>query len=147
MKIRVATEADIPEMGRVRMSVRENRLASLSSLRPGDTERMLGGEGCGWVVEIDGCVVGFAIADLADSNVYALFIQPEYERRGIGRILHDRMMDWFFANGVSNVWLSTDPGTRAESFYRKARWVLAGTDANGEIRFEMSRDQWLDRQA
>ena len=145
MKIRVATEADIPEIGRVRMSVKENCLASLSSLKPGDTERMLGGDGCGWVGEVDGRVVGFAIADLSGANVYALFIEPEYERRGIGRLLHDTMMNWFFAKSVSNVWLSTDPNTRAEGFYRKAGWIATGREANGEIRFEMSRDRWLTR--
>ena len=145
MRIRVATEADISEMGRVRMSVRENRLASLSSLSPGETERMLRGDGCGWVSEIDGRIVGFAIADLSGANVYALFIEPEYERRGIGRLLHGTMMDWFFSHKVSSVWLSTDPGTRAEDFYRKAGWTAIGTEANGEIRFEMSRDQWLTR--
>ena len=143
MKIRVATESDIPEMGRVRMSVRENRLASLSSLSPGDTERMLRGDGCGWVSEVDGRVVGFAIADLSGANVYALFIEPEYERQGIGRLLHDTMMDWFFSHKVDSVWLSTDPGTRAEGFYRKAGWTAAGTEANGEIHFEMARDRWL----
>jgi GNAT superfamily N-acetyltransferase len=143
MKIRVATEADIPEMGRVRMSVRENRLDSLSSLNAGDTERMLRGDGCGWVGEIDGRIVGFAIADLSGANVYALFIEPEFERRGIGRLLHDTMMDWFFSRQVRSVWLTTDPGTRAEGFYRKAGWIAAGREANGEIRFEMSRDRWL----
>ena len=64
MRIRVATEADIPEMGRVRMSVRENRLASLSSLQAGETERMLGGDGCGWVGVVDGRIVGFSGRDL-----------------------------------------------------------------------------------
>jgi GNAT superfamily N-acetyltransferase len=145
MRIRVATEGDISEMGRVRMSVRENRIASVSSLSPGDTERMLRGDGRGWVSEIDGRVVGFAIADLSGANVYALFIEPEYERRGIGRLLHDTMMDWFFSHMVSSVWLSTDPGTRAENFYRKAGWIATGTEANGEIRFELSRDGWLTR--
>jgi hypothetical protein len=59
--------------------------------------------------------------------------------------MHDAMMDWFFANEVDNVWLSTDPDTRAEAFYRKAGWTATGVKANGEIRFEMSRDRWLSR--
>jgi GNAT superfamily N-acetyltransferase len=145
MKIRIATEADIPEIGRVRMSVKENRLDSLGSLEPGDTERMLGGDGCGWVGEVEGRIVGFAIADLSRTNVYALFIEPEFERRGIGRLLHDTMMDWFFSKEVSSVWLSTDPNTRAEVFYRKAGWIATGAESNGEIRFAMTRDRWLTR--
>jgi GNAT superfamily N-acetyltransferase len=145
MNLRLATEADIPEMGRVRMSVKENRIESLGSLRPGDTERMLGGDGCGWVVEIDGRIVGFAIGDLSDANVYALFVEPEYERCGIGRLLHDTMMSWFFSKSVDEVWLSTDPNTREERFYRKAGWIASGKEANGETRFEMSRDRWMAR--
>jgi GNAT superfamily N-acetyltransferase len=103
MRIRVATEADIPEMGRVRMSVQENRHVSLDSLQAGETERMLGGDGCGWVGEDDGRIVGFAIADISGANVYALFFEPDFERRGIGRLLHDAMMNWFFSNGVTRV--------------------------------------------
>ena len=127
------------------MSVRENRLASLNSLQAGETERMLGGDGCGWVGKVNDRIVGFAIADLSGANVYALFVEPDFERRGIGRRLHDTMMNWFFSNRVTNVWLSTDPETRAEGFYRKAGWVATGKEANGEIRFEMSRDRWLTR--
>jgi GNAT superfamily N-acetyltransferase len=145
MRIRVATEADIPEMGRVRMSVLDNRIVSLESLQAGETERMLGGDGCGWVGEVDGRIVGFAIADLSGARVYALFVEPGFERRGIGRLLHDAMMTWFFSNGVTRVWLSTDPETRAEEFYRNAGWIATGKEANGEVRFEMSRERWLTR--
>jgi GNAT superfamily N-acetyltransferase len=145
MNIRVATESDIPELGRVRMSVNENRIPSLASLRPGDMERMLGGDGCGWVGEVDGRIVAFAIADLSGANVYALFVEPGHEGRGVGCRLHDTMMEWFFAAGVDDVWLGTDPNTRAERFYRKAGWMPTGSRPNGEIRFEMSRGRWLTR--
>jgi GNAT superfamily N-acetyltransferase len=77
--------------------------------------------------------------------VYALFVEPGHEGRGVGRRLHDTMMEWFFAAGVDDVWLSTDPNTRAERFYRKAGWMPTGSRPNGEIRFEMSRGRWLTR--
>ena len=125
------------------MSVRENRIPDLEVLEPGGTERMLDGDGRGWVCEVDGRIVGFAIADLSAANVYALFVEPAFEGRGIGRHLHDTMMAWFLAAGPSRVWLSTDPDTRAESFYRRAGWVEVGKERNGEIRFEMSRERWL----
>src|ERR1700730_11649203 len=126
------------------MSVNENRLSHLGVLKPGDTERMLGGDGCGWVGEINGGIVAFAIADLSGTNVYALFVEPGNEGRGIGRRLHHPMMDWFFTAGVPVVWLSTDPNTRAERFYRRAGWTENGTTTNGEILFEMSRERWLE---
>ena len=142
MKLRLALPSDIPEIGRVRMSVRENRIPSLDVLTPGDTERLLKADGRGWVCEVDGRIVGFSIGDRLEANVYALFVEPEYEGRGIGRLLHDTMMQWFFENEVSRVWLSTDPLTRADRFYRRAGWVEVGKESNGEIRFEMSREQW-----
>jgi GNAT superfamily N-acetyltransferase len=92
---------------------------------------------------VDSRIVGFAIGDFPDSNVYALFVEAEYEGRGVGRLLHDTMMDWFFSAGAETVWLSTDPNTRAERFYRAAGWSFRGTEANGELRFEMSRASWI----
>jgi GNAT superfamily N-acetyltransferase len=126
----------------VRLSVNENCISDLSVLKAGDTERILAGDGCAWVSEVGGRIVGFAMADLSGANVYALFVEPGCEGRGIGRRLHDTMMDWFFAAGVPEVWLSTDPNTRAESFYRRAGWLAAGTQPNGEIRFTMSHRSW-----
>lgn len=73
-------------------------------------------------------------------------MDPELEARGLGRMLHDAMMDWFFAQDVERVWLSTDPGTRAEGFYQAAGWRRAG-DYHGEARYEMSRCEWLARRS
>lgn len=145
MTVRPATEADLEGMHRVRMSVLENRLSEPSSVQPHHTLSMLREHGRGWVAEADGAVVGFAVADRSRSNVWALFVDPEHEGRGLGRRLHDVMLEWFFSVGTERVWLGTDPGTRAERFYRSAGWELAGTEPNGEVRFEMSRERWLTR--
>jgi GNAT superfamily N-acetyltransferase len=89
MNFRTTTKEDMPEIMRVRIGVKENRLANPDSLDLPDIQRMLAGEnGRGWLCEVDGQVVGFAIADLATSNGCALFIAPAFERRGIGRTLH-----------------------------------------------------------
>lgn len=145
MQIRVATEEDIPEMHRIRTSVRENRLADPALVQPHDYRAMLTEHGRGWVAESDGRITGFAVADLARCNIWALFVDPGFEGGGIGRRLHDAMMDWMFAAGAEEVWLGTDPGTRAERFYRLAGWRFAGTQENGEARYEMSRDEWSHR--
>ncbi len=145
MQIRPASEADIPEMHRIRTSVRENRLAIPSLVQPGDYRAMLAEHGRGWVAESDGRIIGFAVADLSRRNVWALFVDPASEGRGAGRQLHDAMMDWMFAAGAEEVWLGTDPGTRAERFYRSAGWRFAGGEPNGEARYEMSRDDWSAR--
>jgi GNAT superfamily N-acetyltransferase len=142
LRIRPAAEADIAAMHGIRLSVRENPLADPSLVQPDDYRSLLNRHGRGWVAELDGRIAGFAVADLARGNVWALFVHPDCEGRGAGRMLHDAMMDWFFSEGADCVWLSTDPGTRAEAFYRAAGWRPAG-EHRGEARYELSRADWL----
>ncbi len=140
MSIRVAVVTDIDAMHVVRCAVRENRLSRPDRITSDDYSAMLGRDGRGWVAVVDGRIVGFAVADLCRFNVWALFVDPEHEKRGIGRALHDEMMSWFLAQpGVERVWLTTAPGTRAESFYGRAGWRDCGLDAAGEVRFEIER--------
>jgi GNAT superfamily N-acetyltransferase len=87
-------------------------------------------------------IIGFAIADLQDSNVWALFIHPDHEGKGIGKKLHDDMMNWYFGQGKEHAWLSTSPRTRAVQFYRKAGWKETGIHGRGEIKFEMTAADW-----
>ncbi len=141
--IRVAEEDDIAAMHRIRLGVRENRLADPALVQPEHYRQMLRERGRGWVAEVDGCVVAFAVADRSRSNVWALFVVPAYEGLGLGRKLHDEMVAWLFAEGVERVWLTTTPGTRAERFYRAARWHYAGAAGNGEVRYEMAREAWV----
>lgn len=140
MIYRRATVADIEGMFRVRMAVLENRLSDPSLVTHATCSAMLLEKGAGWVCEAGGEVVGFAIVDLTRSNIWALFVDPMFEKKGIGKQLHDLMVSWSFAAGQSKLWLSTDSGTRAEAFYRKTGWVETGTEQNGEIRFELSRN-------
>ena len=119
MHIRDATLADIPDMHRVRTRVRENKLADPTRVLPHHYRAMLVERGRGWVAECDGRLVGFAIADLEDSRVWTLFVEPTMEKKGVGVQLHDAMMEWAFLH-TERMWLSTDPGTRAERFYRRA---------------------------
>ena len=140
--MRVATEADIPEMHRVRLAVRENRLSNPGVVRPSDYVPMLTERGRGWLALVGGRIAGFAIVDMERRNVWALFVDPQHEARGVGRRLHDEMMGWAFASGADHVHLGTAPGTRAERFYRTAGWTYAGLETNGEARFEMTRAAW-----
>lgn len=142
MTIREATVADIPQIQIVRNSVHENTLSDPGLVTDADCAEYLTQRGKGWVCEVNGQIAGFAIADVVGKNIWALFLRPEYERQGIGRQLHDRMLDWYFNQTPETLWLSTSPGTRAEQFYRKAGWKEVGTYGKGEVKFEMTREQW-----
>lgn len=139
---REATTADIKEIFVVRYSVKENMLSETDLVDENVCESYLTERGKGWVCEIDGEIVGFAIADLKDNNIWALFLRPEYEKQGIGRHLHTIMLDWYFSKTQKTVWLGTNPNTRAELFYRKAGWKEVGTLGEDEIKFEMAFKDW-----
>ena len=139
--IRRASNDDIPAMQNVRQSVRENRLDDPDSVQPRHYRALLDEQGRGWVAEMESRVVGFAVADLTHRSVWALFVHPEFERRGIGRQLHDVMLAWFFDAGADTVRLTTSPGTRAERFYVAAGWRHGGPGAHGEVVYEISRDR------
>ena len=142
MIFREATIEDIPQIQIVRNSVTKNTLSDPALVPDKDCEEFMFVRGKGWVCEIDKQITGFAIADLKENNIWALFLLPAFEKQGIGRRLHDMMVDWYFTQTKDNVWLGTAPSTRAESFYRKAGWKEIGTHGKGEIKFEMSFDEW-----
>lgn len=142
MKIREAVTSDIKQIQLVRNSVTENNLSDPNLVTDEDCEEFLTVRGKGWVCEIDNKIVGFSIADLKDNNIWALFLLPEFENQGIGRKLHDIMLDWYFKQRKNNVWLGTSPNTTAEIFYRKSGWIEIGTHGKGEIKFEMTFDNW-----
>ena len=146
MNIRVAEIKDISQIQVVRNLVKENQLSDPALVPDSDVEDYITRRGKGWVCEIDGEVVGFAIADLVDNNIWALFIHPDFERIGIGQKLHDEMLNWYFSQTDKTVWLGTSPKTRAELFYRKAGWKEVGVHGKGEIKFEMTKDEWRSLQ-
>ena len=145
MIFREALITDIPQIQIVRNEVKENVLSDPSLVPDKDVEDYITRRGKGWVCETDNRIVGFAIADMQDNNIWALFVQPEYEGKGIGKKLHDDMLDWYFDQSKESVWLGTSPGTRAEAFYRKAGWKETGTYGKGEIKFEMTESEWKSK--
>jgi GNAT superfamily N-acetyltransferase len=145
MVLREAKTADIPQIQVVRNSVKENMLSNPALVPDEDCDEYINRRGKGWVAEIDGVIVGFAIVDLVDHNVWALFLQPGHDKKGIGRKLHDEMINWYFTQTSETIWLGTSPDTRAETFYRKAGWKETGTHGKGEIKFEMTAEEWKKR--
>ena len=142
MNFREAAVADIPAIQRVRNSVKENMLSDPGLVTDADCEDFISRRGKGWVCEMNDKIVGFAIADLREKNIWALFVEPGHEKLGIGRELHRLMLDWYFSKTAEPVWLGTAPNTRAERFYRAAGWVESGMHGKGEIKFTMNRERW-----
>lgn len=142
MQFREALITDIPQMSAVRMAVKENALSNPQLVTEQDYVDYLSQRGKGWVCEVDGKLVGFAIADLVKHNVWALFILPEYEGQGIGRELLIALLDWYYNETHETIWLSTAPDTRAASFYRSFGFKETDKMPNGELKFELTADDW-----
>lgn len=142
MEYREALVGDIPQIQVVRNAVKENMLSDPALVSDADCETFMTQRGKGWVCVDDGKITGFAIADLAENNIWALFVDPAYEGKGIGKTLHRMMMDWYFGQGKDHVWLGTAPGTRAEKFYAQQGWTATGTVHKNETKFEMTAREW-----
>ena len=145
-RVRVATAADLPAIFDIRTSVRENHLdlAQLAErgVDPVSMRAMLDCEDSRtWVAEEDHTVVAFGVADARTGTVYALFVRPEREGRGIGRALLFAAERWLFDAGWETIWLQTgaEPNIRAHGFYRAAGWVLVGPADHGDVRYEKQR--------
>jgi GNAT superfamily N-acetyltransferase len=140
--VRLARESDIAEIMELRLNVRENRLSDPSRVTSEDVLRFIR-EGEIWVWEEGGRILGFSAGDERDGSIFALFVRPQAEGRGIGRAVFQRACDSLRRAGHRAMFLTTDPGTRAERFYRAAGWRETGRNPQGEIVFSHRLD-WAD---
>ena len=139
--VRRITEADLAEVLAVRTSVLENRLTQDQLTEKGITEKtlleMLASTHRGWCIDVGEQLAGFAMADGEHSTIFALFVRPEFEGQGHGSALLDTAVDWLRSAGHQQASLTTDPGTRAFSFYPRQGWHHRGTAPNGEAAFAL----------
>ncbi len=133
--LRLATPTDYPAMHRVRVADLENALSNPARITQAEYLDAMGKLGQSWVVEQDGKIVGFA-SGLNTGNVWALFVHPDFEARGYGKLLHVTLVSWLRAQDSRPIWLTTGPDTRAERFYTLMGWRNCGL-VDGEVRFEL----------
>jgi len=145
MIYREATTSDIPQIQIVRHTVKENTLSDPALVTDADCEEFVTLRGKGWVCEIEEEIVGFSIVDLKEHNIWALFLRPEFEGKGIGKELHRLMMDWYFDQTKEKAWLGTAPNTKAEKFYELQGWKNVGRVNKGEVKFEMNYEDWVNK--
>lgn len=126
---REISETDIPALFEVRIATHENRL-TLEELATLDitaesVKRRLRGSFKGWLCEVGGRVVGFAMGDCATGELWVIAVLPDYLGQGIGSRLLGLVEDWLFAQGCDHLWLTTDidRSLKAYSFYRQHGWL------------------------
>lgn len=119
---RRAERRDIPAMSRIRLSVTENVLSGPSRVTMQMYEDFLEKSGRGWVAEDDGDVVAFCYADRDKGSIWALFVRPGHEGRGLAKVLLGLAVGWLFGLGHARIHLSTGANTRADRFYAAQGW-------------------------
>lgn len=121
----------------IRLAVRENRLTDPSKMTEAAYHPYVEA-GSAWVAENDGQMLGFSAINGATREVWALFVAPGAESSGVGRALHEAMLDWARAQAIPELWLTTSEATRAEGFYMAAGWETTGIAEDGELRLRRS---------
>lgn len=139
MIFREATIGDIPALSEIRLSVKQNVLSDPRKVTHEMYADYLSVSGKGWLCEIDGEVVGFSVASLGDASIWALFVKPEYEGRGIGTRLLQLATGWLFDRGASSICLSTEAGTRADRVYESQGWRRGEIKPGGEVDYRLDK--------
>ncbi len=132
---RRASTLDIPRLIEIRFAVQENRLSDPGSVTPRDYADFVARDLI-WVAEVLGKVAGFSAGDDRDGTIWALFVDPPEQGRGLGVELLQRACRDLHLCGFQVARLTTDPDTRAERFYRRHGWEALGLDDAGEMQFQ-----------
>jgi GNAT superfamily N-acetyltransferase len=132
--IRKATRDDISRIFEIRGAVKENRLRDPNRVTVADCEWFIDNS-VFWLWVEDGSIQGFSAADPRDGSIFALFVHPTCEGRGIGQKLLPLACGTLEEAGHQSAILATEPTTRAERFYRLNGWTEIGRKDDGQIVF------------
>jgi GNAT superfamily N-acetyltransferase len=140
---RRAVIADIPAMSQIRLAVTENVLRDPTRITAEMYEDYLEKSGRGWVAESAGEIVAFCYADKINASIWALFVRPGHEGRGLAKALLKGAVDWLFETGHERVHLTTGADTRADRFYAAQGWQRNPVGAS-DIGYSLTRRQHTD---
>ncbi len=139
LHFRPAVKADIPAMSAIRLAVRENVLNNPGRVTTQMYEDYLEKLGRGWVCELEGEIIGFSYAEMADGSIWALFVSPDKEGLGAGAPLLKLATEWLFSQGHQTVTLGTAADTRADRFYLAQGWVRGEMKDAVEVFYTLQR--------
>jgi len=126
-------------MSAVRLAVSENRLSDPARITEAMYIEHIEGAGRSWVCEAGGAILGFASAATADGAIWALFVDPAHEGRGIGKHLLALAAGHLFAQGHDSIVLATAADTRADVFYASQGWERGKMKNDSEVAYSLRR--------
>ncbi|MGR3541676.1 MAG: GNAT family N-acetyltransferase [Hasllibacter sp.] len=137
IRLRPATDADMPRIRAIRTGVSENRLT--------DPERAAN-DAVAWymkdaiflVSEDEEGVQGFVCANHLTGCVWALFVSGDAQGRGHGTALLATAVDQLARAGHRQAFCATGVGTRAARFYAARGWRFMGENEEEEAIFVLT---------
>ena len=135
-RLRQATADDLPRIHAIRRGVSENRLTDPSLVTAAEVDWYLR-EAIFLVSEDEDDIQGFVCANPLTGYLWALFVIDGAQGRGHGSALIDAALALLREAGHRQAFLTTDPDTRAERFYRARGWQRTGLDMRGEAVLRM----------
>ncbi|OLU17568.1 MULTISPECIES: GNAT family N-acetyltransferase [unclassified Pseudomonas] len=144
--IRQATVADIDTLFDIRTSVTDNHLSRQQLDELGVTadalRQAIEESPCAWVAELDGVPAGFAMVDMDGGELFALFVRPQHEGKGLGtRLLEAAEQALFARHSLIHLVTDGDEAIRANGFYSRQGWLQVGEVDERDVRYEKRRDR------
>ncbi|UVK85127.1 GNAT family N-acetyltransferase [Pseudomonas sichuanensis] len=142
--LRQASPGDIELLFDIRTSVKQNHLSREQLHAMGITAATLadaiGSGPCAWIAEWHQEPAGFAMVDHEEGEVFALFVRPQHEGKGLGRLLLQRAEQALFQRH-ERIHLTTDGNEfiRANGFYRRLGWTCVDAVDDRDVRYEKRR--------
>ena len=142
--IRTATLDDIDTLFAIRTSVVQNHLSreqmTALGITPLGLAQSIREATCVWIAEVEGQPAAFSMVDLDAGEVFAMFVLPAYEGRGLGRRLMAVAEAALFEHH-DTLYLITDgrDSIRANGFYQRLCWSVVDRVDGDDVRYEKSR--------
>jgi len=137
--IRLGRLSDMEQLVKLRVAVAENRITDPARVPVHEYRNFIEHRALFVWMESDE-IAGFSAANPLDGTIWALFVHPDNDGRGIGSALLDKTCRMLKRRGRSIATLSTGPDTRAAAFYRKRGWVALGMTDWHELQFAKKLD-------
>lgn len=143
--VRRASAEEVETLFDIRTSVRENHqsreeLATLG-VTPAAIARMLNGNDAAFVADVEGAAAAFAMVKNDEANIFAVFVRPQHEGKGLGRAVLTAAEDWLWRGGAQEIWLTTgaEPHIRAHGFYAHCGWQRVPELLAGDVKYVKTR--------
>jgi GNAT superfamily N-acetyltransferase len=95
-----------------------------------------------WVADDHEVVVGFSLANKKQKSLWGLFVLSSCQEKGVGKQLLQHAVSWLTEEArdylifkPKKIWLDTELGGRAETFYQHMGWEKGELRPDGEVRY------------